>query len=98
MHRDEHWLVRDLALQGEGVRFGADGTRCLGEFSTNLNANPSFNPTLSLSLSLSLKPHPNQASSASGRQMAGGRWSTRRRARCAGCSQARRATRTMRTS
>jgi len=37
VHRDEHWLVRDLALQREGVRIGADGTRCLGEFSTNLN-------------------------------------------------------------
>ena len=54
VHRDEHWLVRDLALQGEGVRIGADGTRCLGEFSTNLNANPSFNPTLTLSLTLTL--------------------------------------------
>ena len=26
-HRDEHWLVRDLALQPEGPRMGADGTR-----------------------------------------------------------------------
>ena len=33
VHRDEHWLVRDLALQREGVRIGADGTRCLGKFS-----------------------------------------------------------------
>ena len=51
VHRDEHWLVRDLALQREGIRIGADGTRCLGEFSTNLNVNPSFHPTLTLSLS-----------------------------------------------
>merc|ERR1712216_720642 len=27
VHRDEHWLVRDLALQPEGPRQGADGTR-----------------------------------------------------------------------
>ena len=33
VHRDEHWLVRDLALQREGVRIGADGTRCVGKFS-----------------------------------------------------------------
>ena len=44
VHRDEHWLVRDLTLQREGVRIGADGTRCLGKFSTNLNATPSFQP------------------------------------------------------
>ena len=54
VHRDEHWLVRDLALQREGVRIGADGTRCLGEFSTNLNANPGFNPSLTLTLTLTL--------------------------------------------
>ena len=28
-HRDEHWLVRDLALQAEKPRQAADGTRCL---------------------------------------------------------------------
>mmetsp|Transcript_23089 Transcript_23089/g.75065 ORF Transcript_23089/g.75065 Transcript_23089/m.75065 type:complete len:339 (-) Transcript_23089:346-1362(-) len=28
-HRDEHWLVRDLALQAEGQRQGAGGARCL---------------------------------------------------------------------
>ena len=27
VHRDEHWLVRDLALQAEGPRQGADGAR-----------------------------------------------------------------------
>ena len=29
MHRDEHWLLRDLALQAEGPRQGPDGTRDL---------------------------------------------------------------------
>ncbi len=29
VHKDEHWLVRDLALQDEGARQGADGTRAL---------------------------------------------------------------------
>jgi len=29
VHRDEHWLVRDLELQPEGARQAADGTRCL---------------------------------------------------------------------
>lgn len=29
VHRDEHWLVRDLALQMEGPRQSADGLRCL---------------------------------------------------------------------
>ena len=29
VHRDEHWLVRDLALQAEGPRQAADGYRCL---------------------------------------------------------------------
>mmetsp|Transcript_42992 Transcript_42992/g.139510 ORF Transcript_42992/g.139510 Transcript_42992/m.139510 type:complete len:122 (+) Transcript_42992:91-456(+) len=28
-HRDEHWLVRDYALQAEGQRQGAGGARCL---------------------------------------------------------------------
>jgi hypothetical protein len=32
VHRDEHWLVRELALQPEGPRIGADGTRCLAKF------------------------------------------------------------------
>ena len=27
VHRDEHWLVRDLALQPEGLRQAADGSR-----------------------------------------------------------------------
>ena len=27
VHRDEHWLIRDLALQAEGPRQSADGTR-----------------------------------------------------------------------
>ena len=29
VHVDEHWLIRDLALQLEGPRIAADGTRCL---------------------------------------------------------------------
>ena len=29
VHRDEHWLVRDLALQEAGPRQGATGTRQL---------------------------------------------------------------------
>ena len=29
VHRDDHWLVRDLKLQPEGPRQAADGTRCL---------------------------------------------------------------------
>jgi len=29
VHRDEHWLIRDLALQPEGARRAADGTRAL---------------------------------------------------------------------
>ena len=29
VHRDEHWLVRDLELQAEGPRQAADGTRDL---------------------------------------------------------------------
>jgi hypothetical protein len=29
VHADEHWLVRDLALQPAGPRIAADGTRCL---------------------------------------------------------------------
>jgi hypothetical protein len=29
VHRDEHWLIRDLALQPEGPRQAADGTRAL---------------------------------------------------------------------
>ena len=29
VHRDEHWLVRDLALQPEGPRQAAGGSRCL---------------------------------------------------------------------
>ena len=29
VHKDEHWLVRDLALQAEGLRQGAGGVRCL---------------------------------------------------------------------
>ena len=29
VHRDDHWLVRDLELQPEGPRQAADGTRCL---------------------------------------------------------------------
>lgn len=29
VHVDEHWLVRDLALQPPGPRIAADGTRCL---------------------------------------------------------------------
>ena len=29
VHQDVHWLVRDLALQPEGPRQAADGTRCL---------------------------------------------------------------------
>lgn len=28
-HRDEHWLIRDLSLQPQGVRTSADGTRAL---------------------------------------------------------------------
>ena len=28
VHRDEHWLVRDLAIQAEGPRQAPDGTRC----------------------------------------------------------------------
>ena len=32
MHRDEHWLVRDLKLQPEGARQAADGTRTLRRF------------------------------------------------------------------
>ncbi len=32
VHRDEHWLIRDLSLQPEGPRQAADGTRCLGKF------------------------------------------------------------------
>ena len=30
--RDEHWLIRELALQPAGRRVGADGSRCLGKF------------------------------------------------------------------
>jgi len=33
VHRDEHWLVRDLALQPEGARTAADGTRCVARLS-----------------------------------------------------------------
>ena len=29
VHRDEHWLLRDLALQAEGPRLAGDGTRDL---------------------------------------------------------------------
>jgi hypothetical protein len=29
VHRDEHWLIRDLTLQPAGPRQAADGTRCL---------------------------------------------------------------------
>ncbi len=29
VHRDEHWLVRDLELQAEGPRQAADGMRCV---------------------------------------------------------------------
>ena len=29
VHKDEHWLVRDLALQAAGPRQAADGSRCL---------------------------------------------------------------------
>lgn len=29
VHKDEHWLVRDLAHQPEGLCQGADGTRCV---------------------------------------------------------------------
>ena len=32
VHRDEHRLVRELALQPEGARLAADGTRCLTKF------------------------------------------------------------------
>ena len=33
VHMDEHWLVRDLALQPAGPRVAADGTRCLQRMS-----------------------------------------------------------------
>ena len=33
VHVDEHWLVRDLALQPAGPRVAADGTRCLQRMS-----------------------------------------------------------------
>ena len=29
VHQDEHWLLRDLALQPAGPRIAADGTRCV---------------------------------------------------------------------
>ena len=29
VHKDEHWLIRDLAHQAEGVRQGSCGSRCL---------------------------------------------------------------------
>ena len=32
VHRDEHQLVRELALQPEGPRLAADGTRCVSKF------------------------------------------------------------------
>ena len=32
VHRDEHWLIRDLSLQPEGPRQAQDGTRCLERF------------------------------------------------------------------
>ena len=32
MHRDEHWLVRDLALQPAGPRQAAGGARALSKF------------------------------------------------------------------
>lgn len=32
VHRDEHVLIRELALQPAGRRVGADGSRCLGKF------------------------------------------------------------------
>ena len=38
MHRDEHWLVRELELQPEGPCIGADGTRCLTKFSRRVTA------------------------------------------------------------
>ncbi len=33
VHRDEHWLVRELALQPAGPRTAADGTRACQKFS-----------------------------------------------------------------
>lgn len=33
VHRDDHYLVRDLMLQPEGPRHAADGTRCVSKFS-----------------------------------------------------------------
>ena len=32
VHRDEHWLIRDSALQAAGPRQAADGTRALARF------------------------------------------------------------------
>jgi len=34
VHRDEHFLIRDLALQALGPRQAADGTRCLQRIET----------------------------------------------------------------
>ena len=34
VHRDDHWLVRDLALQAEGPRQTAKGYRCLARMET----------------------------------------------------------------
>lgn len=34
VHRDDHWLVRDLALQAEGPRQTAKGYRCLARIET----------------------------------------------------------------
>ena len=36
VHKDEHWLIRDLTLQPEGVRQGAGGTRCLSRLEKRL--------------------------------------------------------------
>lgn len=33
VHRDEHWLVRDLAFQPDGPRISADGSHCVSRFS-----------------------------------------------------------------
>ena len=38
VHRDEHWLVRDAALQPDGPRQAADGARCLARMVTRRRA------------------------------------------------------------